>query len=116
MREVTGNRDLAEYGLGTPTKDETTLAQLHETLVDADWLTWARETSRSVVAIADYKGRLLYTSASAASWGADVRQLPAAARAFAGRGGDSAQVVRGDDAQLRATGVVGPPAGDALQV
>src|SRR5204863_972928 len=78
----------------------------HETLRSADWVMWARETSRSVIAVADYKGRLLYTSDSPKRWGGDVLRLPSAARAFAGQG-DAAQVIRADDPALVATGITG---------
>jgi len=105
MRDVAGNRDEADFGLGTTEDDAETLRELHDTLASADWVSWARETSRSILGIADYKGRLLYTSASPGTWGGDVFAVPALRRAFDGGGGTA--VIRGDDPTLVATGLSG---------
>jgi len=109
MRDVAGNRDEADFGLGSADDDAATLRELHDTLASADWVSWARETSRSILGIADYKGRLLYTSASPDTWGGDVFTVPALRRAFASDGGDGGgtTVIRGDDPTLVATGLSG---------
>ncbi len=105
MRDVTGNRDQAEFGLGDPADDAHALEALHETLASADWITWAKAASKGVIAVGDYKGRLLYTSAAPRTWGRDLLQLPVARRAF--ERGQSAMVVRGDDPLALASGLFG---------
>jgi len=106
MRSVTGNRDQADFGLGPASDDQATLGHLHELLVDASFITWAKEISRGVVAVADYKGRLLYTSAAPHAWGTDVFAMPAARRAF--ERGDAAMAARGGDPVLVDSGLFGP--------
>ncbi|MCE9571841.1 MAG: serine/threonine protein kinase [Deltaproteobacteria bacterium] len=105
MRDVTGNRDQAEFGLGDPADDAHALEALHETLASADWITWAKAASKGVIAVGDYKGRLLYTSAAPRTWGKDLLQLPVARRAF--EHGQAAMVVRGDDPLALASGLFG---------
>jgi hypothetical protein len=105
MRDVTGNRDQAEFGLGEPGDDARALETLHETLASADWITWAKAAAKGVIAVGDYKGRLLYTSAAPRTFGADLLQLPAARRAF--ERGEGAMVVRGDDPVVARSGLFG---------
>jgi Protein kinase domain/Putative zinc-finger len=105
MRSVTGNRDQADFGLGPASSDQATLTHLHELLADASFITWAKEISRGVIAVADYKGRLLYTSAAPRTWGKDVFVLPAARRAF--ERGDAAMAARGGDPVLVDSGLFG---------
>ena len=105
MRSVTGNRDQADFGLGPAEGDQATLTHLHELLADASFISWAKEISRGVIAVADYKGRLLYTSAAPRTWGKDVFVLPAARRAF--ERGDAAMAARGGDPVLVDSGLFG---------
>ena len=105
IREVAGNYDNHDFGLGTSENDEAQLEKVHDTLYSADFISWARQMSRGVVAVADYKGRLLYTSAAPSRWGNDTLVLSAAQRALTR--GDGAMVTRGDDKLVAASGVFG---------
>ena len=111
IREVTGNVDQADFGLGSPDDDERRLAEVHDNLRAADWLTWARESQKGVIAVADYKGRLLFTSGAPDRWGGDARRLPVVADAFAAADGRSidgqAMVARGDDPGMVESGLLG---------
>ena len=57
--------------------------------------------------IADYKGRLLYTSAAPTVWGADLTVLAAVKRALDTGKGDSVTVLPYADPGLASTGVLG---------
>ncbi|MBK7539742.1 MAG: serine/threonine protein kinase [Myxococcales bacterium] len=118
MHKVLGHKDQADFGLGEQGLDTENLALVHDTLASADWLSWAQRTSRATIAVGDYKGRLLFTSADPARWGADLLALPAASHAFsvgAARAG-GAMVARYDDPRLLAAQLYGPtpPAGLAV--
>ena len=90
LREVTGHHDQADFGLGTPEADLQDLERLHNTLASGR----VGQARRSDVAIADYKGRLLYTSAAPATWDTDLKVLPTVKRALDRGGGDSITVCR----------------------
>jgi serine/threonine protein kinase len=111
IREVTGNLDQSDFGLGDEAEDRQRLAELHENLRSADWLTWARASQRGVIGVADYKGRLLFTSAAPERWGDNVRALGAVASAYDQPGGAAgaghAMVIRGDDPRMVAAGLLG---------
>jgi hypothetical protein len=105
IRDVAGNYDQHDFGLGTVEDDTAALQKVHDTLYSASFISWAREMSRGVIAVADYKGRLLYTSAAPARWGNDTLVLSAAQLAL--KRGDGAMVTRGDDKLVDASGVFG---------
>ncbi len=77
-----GATENADFGLGSGSDDAQQLALLHQNLVDADW-SWARlGGSRAVVAAADGKGRLLYSTAQDQAFGADLKGLSAISAAL----------------------------------
>jgi predicted Ser/Thr protein kinase len=108
LREVAGNLDQADFGLGEADDDKARLAEIHEHLASADWVVWARAIQGGDFAIADYKGRLLYASAAPARWGNDVMTVPAIASAYrAGAGEPRTAVVRGDAPDVIDSGLLG---------
>ncbi len=119
MRDVSSHHDQADFGLGTPEADHADLEEIHAKLVAQDWK-YAREIAGkeepAIIAISDYKGRLLYTSAAPDTWGTDLIQLPWIKRAFDAGAGNSMTLQRYDDPRLVATEVLGAssPAGLAV--
>jgi predicted Ser/Thr protein kinase len=112
LREVTGHHDQADFGLGTPEDDRAALESLHTTLASTDWL----RLGTSEIAIVDYKGRLLFTSAAPSQWGSDARGLPPIQRALDAGTGDSITVLPYGDAAFVASGVLGGTRRDGLAV
>ena len=104
LREVAGHHDQADFGLGDPAVDRADLEKLHNTLVSTDWV----RNGNTELAIADYKGRLLYTSAAPDSWGGDLKLLAPIKRAIDAGKGDSVTVLSYADPGLASTGVLGP--------
>lgn len=111
MRDVSGHHDQADFGLGTPEDDAEDLEKIHNQLTSQDWK-YAREVAGkshpSVLAISDYKGRLLYTSAAPDQWRNDLTQLPWIKRALDTGDGNFMTLTRYDDPALGATGLLGP--------
>jgi serine/threonine-protein kinase len=103
FREVAGARDQAAFGLGSTTGDRQRLATLHASLRDADWDAWAATIRAGEVAIADYKGRLLYATGAPDAYGADLNAIPAVAAAY--QDGAAVDVLRSDEPRLRAAGL-----------
>lgn len=118
MHKVLGHKDQSDFGLGEEHTDSENLELVHATLASADWLAWAERSSRATIAVGDYKGRLLYTSAAPERWGAELLALPAARAAFAGgrsRAG-GAMVARYEDPRLAAAQLFGPSPPSGLTV
>ncbi len=108
LRKVASNNDEADFGLGPEEADARRLTELHANLASADWSAWTRAARGGVIAVADYKGRLVYTSAAGSAFGMDARSLPAVDRAYSvDRPDGSAMVARGDDEVLLGSGIVG---------
>jgi serine/threonine protein kinase len=108
MRQVTGNVDDADFGLGAEEDDRSQLAELHANFQSADWLPWTKASQRGFIGVADYKGRLLYTGAAPELWGNDVLALSAVRAAYAaGSAGGQAMVIRGDDPRMIDSGLLG---------
>jgi serine/threonine protein kinase len=118
IRQVTGNVDDADFGLGAAEDDRSQLAELHANLRAADWVTWAKASQRGFIGIADYKGRLLYTGAAPDLWGTDVRVLSAVDSAYsdAQSGIGHAMVIRGDDPAMIQSGLLGQKPRQGLYV
>jgi hypothetical protein len=108
MREVASVQDQADFGLGDRAGDRAYLEELHASLASADWVTWVRAAQGADIAVADYKGRLLYASAGPDAWGSDVRALAPVLEAYE-TGSDEVRiaVVRGDDPAVVAAGLLG---------
>lgn len=104
IREVAGNVDKAEFGLGEADADAGRLKELHENLASADWSMWT--PAEGTIAVADYKGRLIYSSGAPQAFGTPLGLLEAVARAFdPDNPGIAAMIVAGDDPLLRASGL-----------
>ncbi len=113
MRDTTSHRDQADFGLGEASDDLVNLERIHNQLASTDWDLWRKLAGKEypiVVAVADYKARLLYTSA-AAGWRTDLSQLPWIKSAL-DSGREKTIVLQGtsDDALVK-TGMLGvsPP-------
>ena len=117
LREVTALQDQADFGLGDQASDRETLDELHQNLASADWVTWLRTAQDADVAVADYKGRLLYASAAPDVWDRDVLTM-APIRAVYATGSDEVRiaVVRGDDPSVVAAGLLGGTARPGLRL
>ncbi len=102
LREVTSHHDQADFGLGTPDADHADLERLHNSLAQVEWIKLGGD-----VAVGDYKGRLLYTSAAPQTWNTDLRVLPDVKRALAEGGGNSITLMPYGSQALVATGMLG---------
>jgi predicted Ser/Thr protein kinase len=119
MHQVLGHKDQADFGFGDQGADSENLSLVHDALASADWISWAQRSSRATIAVGDYKGRLLFTSADPGRWGADLLVLSAAGAAFDAASGGAyggAMVARYDDPRVAAAQLYGPavPAGLAV--
>jgi predicted Ser/Thr protein kinase len=79
MVEVTSHRDQADFGLATPEQDSADLQGLHDMLLSADWKQIRElDTHPTEIAVVDYKGRVLYSSAARPDdWKREVIGMPA---------------------------------------
>lgn len=119
MGDVSAHHDQADFGLGDPADDNKDLDEIHERLVSADWRLardFGGREHPSILAVADYKARMLYTSADPSAPRTDLSTLPWVKQALDAGSGNSTILVRYDDPQLVATKVLGPrpPAGLAM--
>jgi hypothetical protein len=87
LRDVTNYRDQADFGLGTEEDDRITREGIREALRQVDWarsfLRVMKRTKRyppiqdSIIAVADYKGRMLFTDGQGAGDRiTDLQQIP----------------------------------------
>ena len=110
MRDVATHHDEADFGLGDPATDAKALEALHDQLVSADW-TLARNFGGrehpSILAVADYKARLLYSSAAPTTWKTDLSTLPWIKQALDAGTGNTMTLMRYDEPRLVATGLLG---------
>ncbi|MBA3454892.1 MAG: serine/threonine protein kinase [Deltaproteobacteria bacterium] len=109
MRDVATHHDEADFGLGAPEDDAQALEALHDQLVSADWrlarVFGGEQTS--ILALADYKARLLYSSAAPGTWKTDLSKLPWIKQAFDAGAGNTMTLLRYDEPHLVATGILG---------
>nr|HEX4318444.1 protein kinase [Kofleriaceae bacterium] len=107
---VSAHYDNADFGLGSADADNAELADLHQLLVSTDWVDFARKISPDVLAVADRKGRLLYTSAALDVWNKDLISVPGI-QPLIGSSNNTAimQLVRNDDPVLAQTRLLGAP-------
>ena len=107
---VSAHYDNADFGLGTAADDSAELTELHQLLVSTDWVDFARKISPDVLAVADRKGRLLYTSAALDAWNEDLVPVPGI-QPLIGSSKNTAilQLVRNDDPVLAKTRLLGAP-------
>jgi hypothetical protein len=105
------NRDQADFGLGSVEDDTSRLQALHDALQANDWLGVIGRTTGGMLAVSDYKGRLLFASAAPDRWNTDVTAMPDIARAMQPTGVTYAgAIARGNDKALLASGVIGAAA------
>ena len=110
MREVSSNRDQADFGLGTPAADAENLDRIHNELTSQDWTLvqdFAGTQYPTTIAVADYKGRMMFSSAAPGHGRSDLAQLPWVKTALTQKD-RSITLVRTDDKLLVATGLLGP--------
>jgi predicted Ser/Thr protein kinase len=115
MREVSSNRDQADFGLGTPQADAEDLERIHSELMSQDWTQVQDSAGKqypTTIAVADYKGRMMYSSAAPMHGRSDLTQLPWVKAALTQKD-RLITLVRTDDPLLIATGLLDPtrPAG-----
>jgi serine/threonine protein kinase len=71
IRDVSALTDTADFGIGDEVRDREERAKAHDLLASQDWSLYRKSAGGTLaVAIADYKGRLLFSSAGPA-WGSD---------------------------------------------
>jgi len=110
MLQVSTYKEEADFGLGDASADQVELDLLHQKLASATW-DFARTSTiggrPNVIAVGDYKGRLLYTSALSDKLPlTDLTQLPWVGPAMeTGKG--NGHLVRNDDPKLVATKLLG---------
>src|SRR5262249_17879385 len=110
MREVSSSRDQADFGLGDPQTDADNLDRIHNELASQDWTLvqdFAGTQYPTTIPVADYKGRMMYTSASRDHGRSDLTQLAWVKTALTQKD-RTITLVRTDDKQLAATGLLGP--------
>jgi len=111
MRIVTGHRDQADFGLGEASADADDLRSIHGQLVATDWQSLRDTDTRhqTTLVIADYKGRMLYTTADPEHPIDDslVTQLPWIRRAIDTQKTTSVVLLPTNDERLLATGLLG---------
>jgi len=103
VRDVAGNRDQSEFGLGSPEDDRAELERLHSVLASNDWY----KLNSSEIAIGDYKGRLLYSSAAPDQLGGDLTALAPAKRMLDEGTGEGVAVLPYADPALAKTRLLG---------
>jgi predicted Ser/Thr protein kinase len=106
LQEVVATHDLADFGLGAAEDDRARLQRIHDNFRSADWLELARTREGDLLAIADHKGRLVFDTASPASWGNDIASIAAIAAAYDARDEAYLGVLRGDDPAVVASGLL----------
>ena len=117
MRDVASHHDQADFGLGDEVSDAADLDKIQEELQSQDWIFVRRFGStkyESTIAVADYKSRLLYTSADPAAPRADLAQVPWIKQALDSPTASSILLLRTDDPRLAATGILGKTPGAGL--
>ncbi|HTR53792.1 MAG TPA: serine/threonine-protein kinase [Kofleriaceae bacterium] len=117
LRTMTAHHDQADFGLATPEQDAADLEQVRDTLFATDWRAMRElEDQPSELAIVDYKGRLMYTSAAPTEWKTQLDAMPAVKRALDGERPEMLAIVAYDDPAFAAAHLFGahPPQGLAV--
>ena len=110
MREVSSNRDQADFGLGDATTDAVNLDRIHSALASQDWTLvqdFAGNQYPTTIAVADYKGRMMFSSAAPSHGRSDLSRLPWVKTALTLKD-RTITLVRTDEPVLAATGLLGP--------
>ena len=120
MIEVSAYKEDADFGLGDASADKQELDLLHQKLASATW-DFARDSTiggrPNVIAVGDYKGRLLYTSELPDELPlTDLTQLPSVRQAMQTDKANIMRLVRNDDPTLVATKLLGNAAHDGMSI
>ena len=110
MNQVDSYREDSEFGLGDASEDRQQLQELHQSLASASWTRYpiSPEAKPSTIAIGDYRGRLLYTTAAPTQLPmTDLTQLPWIGEVLQQDRASTLRIVPYDDPRLVATGVLG---------
>jgi hypothetical protein len=111
MIEVSAYREDADFGLGDASTAKQELELLHQKLASATWDFASTSTiggRPNIIAVGDYKGRLLFTTAAPDLLPlTDLTQLPWIGQAMQTGRGNSMRILRNDDPQLVATKILG---------
>lgn len=105
--QAAASQDFADFGLGDESEDRARRQLARDALFSQSWLAATRVREAGVVAIADHKGRLLYTSANTGAWGHDVSHVPLIAAAYDARIDVYLGVIKGDDPTVVAAKLLG---------
>lgn len=97
VQAVAASPDFSDFGLGDASEDRQRQQVARDALFSQSWLAATPLRRAAVVAIADYKGRLLYTSANTEAWGHDITNVPIIASAYDARTEGFLGVIEGDD-------------------
>ena len=117
MLDVTSHHDLVDFGLAPPAQDAADLSTLHATLVSQDWRQIRELAGQPTqIAVLDYKGRLLYTSAAPHTWRGHLGDMPAIANVLGGQADESFSVVGYDEPAFVAAGLFGAHPAHGLAV
>jgi serine/threonine protein kinase len=111
MIEVSAYREDSDFGLGDASADKQELDLLHQKLASATWDFASTSTiggRPNIIAVGDYKGRLLFTTAAPELLPlTDLTQLPWIAQAIETGRGNNMRILRNDDALLTASKMLG---------
>ncbi len=120
MIEVSAYREDSDFGLGEASTDKQELDLLHQKLASATWDFASTSTiggRPNIIAVGDYKGRLLFTTAAPELLPlTDLTQLPWIAQAIETGRGNAMRILRNDDAQLTATKLLGEAPSSGMSV
>ncbi|MGE5186520.1 MAG: protein kinase domain-containing protein [Acidobacteriota bacterium] len=108
MLDVSSHHDEADFGLGSPEHDADALQILHDKLVSQSWGLF-HELGADDLAIVDYKGRVLYTSAAPAEWNGSLAAMPVFQHAQQPGNSEQMLVVRYDDPAFTNAKLFGVP-------
>jgi hypothetical protein len=107
MRDAAAHHDEVDFGLGSAESDEENLEKVHTALFSTDWSLWRKSVGTLVLAVADYKGRLLYTSAAPDHWRTDLTKLPWIGALTKGKE-KTITLQRTGEPRLAQSGILGP--------
>jgi predicted Ser/Thr protein kinase len=107
MREAAAHKDEIDFGFGSAEADAANLETVHSALLSTDWTLWSQSVGTLVVAVADYKGRLLYTSAAPNHWRTDLTRIPWIGALTAGKE-RTITLQRTGEPRVAESGILGP--------
>jgi serine/threonine protein kinase len=106
LQRIAATPEQADFGLDDAAHDRKILLQTHDALASATWVKLVHKGSHDAFAIADRKGRLLYTSAAPEQWDLSITVVPAIAAAYGSGDETTRAVIRASDPQVVASGIL----------